>query len=326
MAFQESARMKLAVAKYYILLILAMVFWGGSWVSAQIVVSVAPPMTVGFFRFFTASLMFLPLLLVTQRESLHTYRARDYKLFFVLGLIGVFGYGILFLIGMQFTTAAQGSIIAGINPVTVSLLAFLILQERLAPKWRYTGFIFSFLGIVFVVGVQALLDFQLEFLIGNLILIGAMFTWGSYSILGKSVMKDRSSVETTAMGIFFGTLLFFIGALFEQFWILPVMYDPTFWLNIIYMGLFVTVLGFLFYFLGIKNLGASKSAVFIALVPVFGTLFSFLLLHEPIYPTFFIGLVLVIVGILFINYPRNAQTPYVSLGSAHREKSESREF
>jgi drug/metabolite transporter (DMT)-like permease len=299
--------MKLAVAKYYILLILAMIFWGGSWVSAQIVVSIAPPMTVGFFRFFTASLIFLPLLLVTQQKSQRPYTSRDFKLFFVLGVIGVFGYGILFLLGMQFTTAAQGSIIAGINPVTVSLLAFLILQERLTPRWRYIGFLFSFLGIVFVVGVQAFLDFQLEYLIGNVILICAMFTWGSYSILGKSVMKERSSLETTAMGIFFGTPIFFIGALFEQFWTLPIMYDPTFWLNILYMGLFVTVLGFLFYFLGIKNLGASKSAVFISMVPVFGTLFSILLLHEPIHITFLIGLILVIVGILFINYPRKAQ-------------------
>ncbi len=297
-------KLNLSVVKYYILLILAMIFWGGSWVSAQIVVTVAPPMTVGFFRFFTASLIFLPLMLATQPQSMKTYTARDIGRFFLLGLIGIFGYGILFLIGMQFTTAAQGSIIAGINPVTVSLLAFILLSERLTPKWRYIGFLFSFLGIVFVVGIQALLAFQFEYLIGNLILICAMFTWGFYSIFGKTVMKNRTSLETTAMGIFFGTIIFFIGAMFEQFWTLPLMVDLTFWLNILYMGIFVTVLGFLFYFLGIKNLGASKSAVFISLVPVFGTLFSFLLLHEPIYPTFIIGLALVILGILFINYPR----------------------
>jgi drug/metabolite transporter (DMT)-like permease len=311
--------MKLVTIQYYILLIFGMIFWGGSWVSAQIVVSVAPPMTVGFFRFLTASLIFLPLLFVTHRESMKTYTFRDIKRFFFLGLIGVFGYGILFLIGMRFTTAAQGSIIAGINPVTVSLLAFLILFERLVPKWRYLGFLFSFFGIVFVVGVQAFLDFQLEYLIGNLILIGAMFTWGLYSILGKSVMKEHTSLETTAMGIFFGTLLFFVGASFEQFWTLPIMYDPTFWFNVLYMGIFVTVLGFFFYFLGMKNIGASKSAVFISLVPVFGTIFSSLLLHEPIYSTFIVGLVLVILGILFINYPRKPKPNNIKTDSKPQE-------
>ncbi len=290
--------------KYYILLVLAMIFWGGSWVSAKIVVSFAPPMTVGFFRFLVASLLFLPLLIASKGKALQTYTRRGMSLLLILGITGIFGYGTLFLIGMQFTTAAQGSIIAGINPTTVSLLAFLFLKERLAPKWRYIGFLFSFLGIVFVVGIQALVEFRIEYMIGNLILLCAMFTWGLYSILGKTAMNKYSSLETTAIGTFFGTSLFFIGAVTEQFWALPIMGDVAFWVNVIYMGIFVTVFGFLFYFLGIKNLGASNSAVFISLVPVFGTLFSILILHEPLYWTFILGLTLVVAGIIIINYPK----------------------
>ena len=218
--------------------------------SAKVVVSFAPPFTVGFFRFLTASLFFLPILLVSYRDSIHRYTRRDIYFFFILGLVGVFGYGVLFLIGMQYTTSAQGAIIAGVNPTTVSLLAFIFLKERLTPKWRYIGFLFSFLGIVFVVGVQALLEFQIIYLVGNLILLFAMLTWGLYSILAKSKMKTHSALETTAMGIFYGTMLFFPGAMMEHFWALPIMVDPFFWLNILYMGIFVTVLGFLFYFLG----------------------------------------------------------------------------
>ena len=294
---------------YYILLVCGMMFWGGSWVSAKIVVAIAPPYTVGFFRFFIASLFFLPILLATQWNNLKTLTRRDIGIWCLLGTIGVFGYGILFLIGMQFTTSTQGSIIAGVNPTLVSLLAFAFLKERLSARWQYSGYMFSFLGIVFVVGIQTLFEFQLEYLIGNLILLCAMLTWGTYSILGKVTMRNRSSIETTAGGIFFGTILFFIGALSEQFWTLPAIWDITFWLNVIYMGIFVTVAGFLFYFMGLKNLGASHAAVFISLVPVFGTLFSILFLNEPLYPTFLVGLILVVIGILIINYPRKRLTP-----------------
>ena len=304
--------MKFGSWKYYILLILAMVFWGGSWVSVKIVVSNAPPMTVGFFRFLTASLIFIPILLATHREDIQAYTRRDIGLFFVLGFVGVLGYGVLFLVGMQFTTSAQGSIIAGVNPITVSLLAFLVLNERLAPKWRYVGFIFSFLGIFFVVGVQSFLEFRLDYLIGNLILLCGMLTWGLYSVLGKKVMTRYSSLEITAIGIFFGTVLFFGLALTEQFWTLPIMADPAFWLHILYLGIFVTVLGFLFYFVGIENLGASRAAVFISLVPVFGTLFSILILSEPLYWTFVVGLVLVVIGILVINYPRKEEPTHTA--------------
>ncbi|MFW9831254.1 MAG: DMT family transporter [Candidatus Thorarchaeota archaeon] len=297
--------MKLGSIKYYILLLLAMIFWGGSWVSGKITVAIAPPLTIGFFRFLIASLLFLPILFASKRHSIHTYTQRDIGIFFIIGLVGIFGYGVLFLTGMNFTTAAQGSIIAGVNPSTVSLLAFLLLGERLVPKWRYSGFLFSFIGIIFVVGFTAFFEFQIEYLIGNIILLCAMFTWGLYSVLGKVALKERSALEVTAIGIFFGTLLFFIGALTEQFWTLPFMVDPIFWLNIIYMGLFVTFCGFLFYFYSIAHLGASKSAVFISFVPVFGTLFSYILLGEIIYPTFLIGLVLVVIGIVIINYPKN---------------------
>lgn len=305
--------MKLGSWKYYILLILAMVFWGGSWVSVKIVISNAPPMTVGFFRFLTASLIFIPILLATHREDIQSYTRRDIGLFFVLGFVGVLGYGVLFLVGMQFTTSAQGSIIAGVNPITVSLLAFLVLNERLAPKWRYVGFLFSFLGIFFVVGVQSFLEFQPDYLIGNLILLCGMLTWGLYSVLGKKVMTRYSSLEITAIGIFFGTVLFFGAALTEQFWTLPIMLDPAFWLHILYLGIFVTVVGFLFYFIGIENLGASRAAVFISLVPVFGTLFSIMILSEPLYWTFVVGLVLVVIGILAINYPRKEETTHTAI-------------
>lgn len=284
-----------------------MIFWGGSWVSAKIVVSVAPPMTIGFFRFLIASVFFVPIILATQRESIKQYGRRDLLIFFGLGLSGIFGYGVLFLTGMQFTTSAQGAIIAGVNPTTVSLMAHLVHKERLSPNWRYIGFIFSFFGIIFVVGIQTLLEFRFDYLIGNLILLVAMLTWGIYSALGKTSMQTHSSLEATTGGILFGTLLFGLGALTEQFWIHPLMLDPTFWLNVFFMGIFVTFLGFYFYFLGIKNLGASRSAVFISLVPVFGTTFSILILQEPLYPTFLIGLLLVVIGILFINYPKSTK-------------------
>ena len=71
----------------------------------------------------------------------------------------------------------------------------------------------------------------------------------------------------------------------------------------LYLGAFVTFIGFLLYFESIKQIGATKTGGFINLVPVFGTALSFLILSEIIYWTFALGLALVIGGILIINYP-----------------------
>ena len=290
--------------KYYAMLIVAMAVWGGSWVSGKITVALAPPMTIGFFRFFIASILFLILLLVTEPESRRLFRRENLKILFLVGITGIFGYGVLFLTGMRFTTAAQGAIIAGFNPVTVSIVAHLVHKERLSRKWQYAGFALAFAGIIFVVGVQSILDFHIEYLIGNLTILGAMITWGIYSSLGKEAMKTMTPLEVTTGGSLIGSILFGIGALNEEFWTLPAMIDSLFWMNVIYLGVFVTVIGFLFYFISIKKLGATRAGGFISLVPVFGTLFSALFMPEdPIYWTFGVGLLFVVGGIAIINFP-----------------------
>jgi drug/metabolite transporter (DMT)-like permease len=281
-----------------------MVVWGCSWVSAKIVVAIAPPLTVGFFRFLIASVLFIPIILAKRHSRKTPYTKHDVLMFFLLGLTGIFGYGVLFLTGEQFTTAAQGAIIAGINPTSVSIFAHVIHKERLQPRWRYAGFVMSFLGVIFVVGVQSLLDFNPLHLLGNLIILCAMLMWGLYSTLGKTAMQTASSLEATSGGVFFGTILFGVGAASEQFWLFPAMVNPVFWLNVLFMGVFVTVLGFFCYFLAIKNLGATRSAIFISLVPVFGTVLSAIVLLETIYWTFIVGILLVAIGILLITYPR----------------------
>lgn len=295
--------MAVQYARDYVFLILTMLFWGGSWVSGKLVVDTAPPFTIGFFRFLVASALLLPAAAIARPRQAQKLQRRTVFLFFLMGLVGIFGYGIFFLVGMRFTTAAQGSIIAGINPASVSLWAHIMHKEHLDRKWRYGGFAVSFFGIIFVVGVQALIDFQPEYVLGNLLIICAMMTWGFYSSVGKSAMKNSSSIEATAASVAFGTLIFSFGATYEQFWTLPAMANPAFWFNILFLAGPVTFLGYIFYFIAIKDIGATRSAVFINLVPVFGVSLSVLLLHEVMYWTFGLGLLLVIAGIMTITFP-----------------------
>ena len=278
--------------------------------SGKLVVDTAPPFTIGFFRFLIASVLLLPAAAILRPKPAPRLERRTVVLFLLMGLVGIFGYGVFFLVGMKLTTAAQGAIIAGINPASVSLWAHIMHKERLDRKWRYVGFAISLLGIVFVVGVQAFVEFQPAHLLGNLLIICAMMTWGFYSSVGKSAMKTSSSVEATAGSVAFGTLLFSIGATYEQFWTLPAMVNPAFWLNILFLAVPVTFLAYLFYFIAIKDIGATRSAVFINLVPVFGVSLSVLLLHETMYWTFGLGLLLVVAGIVTITFPLNRK-PHV---------------
>ena len=304
--------------KAHVLVFLTTIFWGLSWPVAKILVGIAPPMTIGFFRFLLATIIFFTFLAVQRQKIIPRLDWQSVKWYLLLGFLGIFGYGVFFLVGLSFTTAAQGAIIAGLNPASVSLFAHVLLGERFSRRWKYWGIFISFIGVIFVIGIQAVLDFRSDYLIGNLLILGAVTCWGLYSSVGKKVMRGKSAFEVTAGAVFFGMMLFGIGATVEQFWKLPIILDFSFIAGIIILGFFVTFLGFYFYFNGVKELGASNASIYINLVPVFGTFFSALLLKETIHWTYLIGIVLIVIGITMINYPddrtlKEAMAPSVTV-------------
>ncbi|TFF91737.1 DMT family transporter [Candidatus Thorarchaeota archaeon] len=290
-------------AKYYFMLTMAMLLWGMSWVSKDVAVGLAPPMTVGLFRYLFASLAFLVFMSATGKPAHKRFRREDLKSLVLVGGLGIFAFEVMELTGLVFTTSAQGAIIDGIQPITIAIFASLILREQLARKWQYSGLFLGFLGIVIVVGVQYVLVWNLDHLIGNIILIIATCIWALYSVAGRRIMERMPSLNLVAGASFVGFALFSITASLEAFWLEPALNLPEFWINTVFLGAVVTFLSYLLYFEAVKNIGATRSGIFLSLVPIFGTLLSAWLLNETIYWTFLAGLVCVTVAILLVNYP-----------------------
>ena len=295
--------MKKSNALDYVLLVIAMLFWGLSWPLAKILVPLATSFQIGFFRFIIASIIYLTIFFIKFRANIRTYTWKSFFQFFVLGLLGIFGYGILFLTAMRYTTSAQGAVLAGIQPAILSILGKLIHKEQLEPKWRYFGLIFSFAGVLVIIGIAPFIDFNRQHLIGNIIVILAFLCFAAYTTYGKTVMQTHSSYDTTTWASVSGAILFGGAALIENRWNEIQWNSGVFWVSILVMAIFITVISFLCYFYVIKRIGTTKSGIFINLVPVFGTLSSVIILGESISWTLWVGLVLISIGILFINFP-----------------------
>jgi drug/metabolite transporter (DMT)-like permease len=125
-------------------------------------------------------------------------------------------------------------------------------------------------------------------------------------------MKDHSAYETTTWASVFGMFMFGGTALFENKWEQVQWNSGLFWLLILILALFVTVVSFVSFFYAINRIGATKTGIFINLVPVFGTVFSWLILEEPISFTLLLGLALISAGIILINFPSNKKESSLS--------------
>jgi drug/metabolite transporter (DMT)-like permease len=89
--------------------------------------------------------------------------------------------------------------------------------------------------------------------------------------------------------------------LFVPFEPFPVYVDWTVWLAIVYLGICGSVLGFVWYYEGIKAIGPLKTSAFNNLIPIFAMLLSVILLGETIHAYMLYGSAMVIGGVFVIN-------------------------
>jgi drug/metabolite transporter (DMT)-like permease len=73
------------------------------------------------------------------------------------------------------------------------------------------------------------------------------------------------------------------------------------WGSFTYLGVCGTVLGFIWYYQGIRTIGPTKAGLFINFVPISAILLAFFLLHEPVTLSLAFGVLLVSIGVYLAN-------------------------
>lgn len=266
-------------------------------------VSIVTPFMAGFLRFVVGGVLLSMLLLDKHELPRRPINRSLAGLILVTGALGIFVYATLEFLGVGLADSVQASIIDGLCPASIAIFAFLMHGERFGNKWKYLGIPVSFVGVVFVVGVQSLIAFRPEFFLGDMILIAGAFLWGFYSSLVKRGLKYTTPLKLTTGAVLVGVTLFGLSSFLETSLNAIVALDPIVWLCALYLGAGSTFVGFVLYYSGIKNLGATRAGIFLNLVPVFGTVFSVLVFGSEVYWTFLLGLILVVVGVIMISLP-----------------------
>ncbi len=279
----------------YAKLLMTAVFWGGTFIAGKVLAEHAGPFAGSFLRFAVACVL---LVLVTLRSEngLPAPPRRHLPVLLLMGLTGIFGYNFFFLTGLKYVEAGRASIIIACNPIAIALMAAVIFKERLTP-FKLGGVLISILGAVTVI-TRGSLDRVLGggFGWGELCILGCVGCWVAYSLLGKVVMADLSPLAAVTCSSVAGTLLLLPAALAEG---LPLAdYSPSAWAAAAYLGLFGTVLGFVWYYQGIRRVGPVRAGLFINFVPISAVLMAYCFLGEPLTVSLLVGTVMVSAGVV----------------------------
>ena len=286
--------------KIYVKLILTALFWGGTFVAGRLVSQNVAPFSIAFLRFAIASVF---LLLLTWKLEGKFPRLNNHQIVLVilLGMTGIFSYNVLFFKGLKLIEAGRASLIVATCPVFITICSVVFLKEKI-NLIRGLGILLSVCGAAVVIS-RGKIDqiFAGGLGLGELYILGCVLCWVAYSLVGKAVMKSLSPLVAVSYSAAIGTIALSVPACFEG--LVRNIANPSLadWLCISYLGVFGTVIGFVWYYQGVERLGPTKAGLFINFVPIFAVLSAFLILHEPITVSLGVGAVLVISGVYLTN-------------------------
>jgi drug/metabolite transporter (DMT)-like permease len=288
--------------KYDVEMLVVAVIWGGNFSVSKFAMLQFSPLAFSGFRFTLAAVL---LVLVARHAGVLTPLPR--RTFWGLVGLGVLGntfYQTVFMTGLSLTTATNSAMIVAVLPVMVALLAWLLGVERASPA-MWLGVLLGTGGVALVVTARGV-HFDAASFRGDLLVLFAILCWAFYTVgvrrIGAGVDALQITVITTVAGTP-GLLLLGAPRLLRQDWRAV---SPGTWGAVAYAALLALVLCYVLYNRAVQGIGTARTAIYNCLVPLVAMVIAWFTLGETPTGIQFLGVALVIGGVLVSISPKRA--------------------
>jgi len=277
-----------------ILALLAAIFYAINTPFSKVLLNKIPPTFMASFLYLGAGIGVGIMYLFRSKNEDKYERLNKTDFPYTIGMIILDIMAPIFLmIGINIGSVSNASLLGNFEIVATTLIALLIFKEKVTSKlWIAIGFI-TVSSIV--LSIEGAVSFQ--FSLGSLFVILATCCWGLENNCTRKI-SDKSTYEIVLLKGFFSGGCAFIVALILGERIPEIKYI-----------IIALLLGFLAYGLSIfmyiraqRDLGAAKTSAYYAVAPFVGTFLAFIVNGEKLTLTYFIGLVFMIIGSMFIVY------------------------
>ncbi|OMP66486.1 DMT family transporter [Domibacillus epiphyticus] len=279
----------------YIILVFTMMIWGFNVPLIKILVSTFEPVTITSLRIFTASLVIF--LILGFMGKVHLPKKTHWKYILGGGLFNVFFHHLFLGLGAAGTSAVHTGIILGLGPILTAIMSILFLKSGISFL-RIFGFFIGTAGVLVTVlgGGSGLSGMAL----GDLYIFISIATQAFSFIIVSRAAREMDPLLLTGYMQLFGSLGIFLASLMMEPDGLASLQNGS----LTALGVFLlsacgaTAIGHLVYNNTITKIGPSESAIFLNLNTFFSIVGSAVLLNEPIYYYHWLGLFLIVPGVL----------------------------
>lgn len=281
------------------------VIWALNFSIVKSALSEIDPLSFNGLRFiFAAAAVWIALL---YRGEMFTIPKKDWLPLLGMGILGNLIYQGLFIIGIDYTYAANAAVMLGTIPVWVALFSHFFGLEKM-NLFKAIGVLFAFGGIIFIIsGGSEPFSLSSNTFLGDIIIILAAVVWGGYTILSKNFLNRYTPIQfSTIMATIGSVMLFVIGlpGIVQLQWteISAAAYGGVFYSGFLSIGV-----AYLIWNYGLQTVGAVHTSTYQNLVPVLGLIFGIVLLNEQLTLLQYLGSALVIAGIVLARWKRKGK-------------------
>jgi len=290
----------------YLFAIGATALWSGNFIVARGLSESIPPISLAFWRWVVAVIVFLPFALKPLIAEWDILKA-NLPYLSITSVLGITIFNTLIYLAGHTTTAINLSLISITFPVFILILSRIFFGELITAN-KGIGIIIVATGVIVLItkGAPSTL-LQLSFAIGDVWMLAAAIIFAIYSILIKHKPEQLSIWAFQLSTFILGLIFLFPFFIWEYATAPPVAFDTQTVGSILYVGVFASLSAFVLWNKAIVAVGPSKAGMIYYTLPLFSGLLAYLFLQEDISMIHFYSALLIVSGILTANYEKPAQ-------------------
>ena len=284
-------------ASPYFLLTLTAFIWSLNWILGRAIVGHVTPIALTFIRWSIAIVALMPFALPMIRANWPIVR-RDWKTIVFLAFWGTGLHNTFSYVGLNFTTATNGVILNSATPVIIVVLSWALYRETIT-RLQALGIAVSMVGVAAIVSrgdLAALAALAINK--GDVIVLVGVTFWAAYTVFLRHKPAELPGLALlTCCGCVGLVFLAPLVAIEMAFFGGRVEVSPLTLAAMLYLGIFPSVLGYVFWNRAVAEVGPTVSGMFMHLMPPFAGILAWLFLDESIHAYHFAGMALILAGI-----------------------------
>lgn len=261
-------------------MLFTVIIWGVNLTVVKFGLSEFPGHVFNWLRLFGASVL-LFLFLLLRGESLSLSRSEFWRIIF-LGFLGNTFYQVLFIEGINLTTASNASLIMTSSPVFIALLSTWFRVESL-PREGWVGIFLSFLGLYLVITQRTGgLTLSSRYWRGDLMILLGNLGWAGYTIFSRPLLSKLSPLKLAATTMAAGAFLYLPFGLASAGRFRSSAVDVKGWAALFFSFIFALGVGFVVWYHSLRRIGNSRTGIYSYLTPLVAIITAHFALGEKI--------------------------------------------